>query len=105
MIKKVFKEIERFVPDKHNGVLVANGERTKIMLLCLSIGAIVPPHSHPGYEVTLQPLKGKAKFPMGMNQEMLLQPGEFYFMDGETSIYLKNPFEENFQMLIHLVKK
>jgi quercetin dioxygenase-like cupin family protein len=105
MIRKVFKEVERFLPDKHVNVSIASGDRTQILLLCLSKGVSVPPHSHPGFEITLQPLKGKAKLPLGMGQEMLLQPGEIYFLDGSISFNPKNPFNEDFQMLIHLVKK
>jgi quercetin dioxygenase-like cupin family protein len=105
MIRKVFKEIERYLPDKHVHVPVASGDRTQILLLCLPHGVSVPPHSHPGFEITLQPLKGKARLPLGMGQEVLLQPGEIYFMDGSTSFNPKNPFAEDFQMLIHLVKK
>ena len=105
MIKKVFKEIERYLPDKHVHVPIANGDRTQILLLCLSPGVSVPPHSHPGHEITLQPLRGKAKFPLGMGQEITLQPGEIFFLDGAISLNIKNPFEEDFQMLIHLVKK
>ncbi|MFI5252200.1 MAG: cupin domain-containing protein [Bacteroidota bacterium] len=105
MIKKVFKEIERFEPGKPVQVPIANGERTKIVMLCLSPGASEPPHSHPGYELSLMPLKGRGKLPLGLKQEILLQPGEIYLVDGGMSFNPKNPFEEDFEMLVHLVKK
>ena len=63
METKVFREIEHYQTDKHVHVPVFNGERTKVLLLCLSPGLTVPPHSHPGFEITLQPLLGKALLP------------------------------------------
>lgn len=54
METKVFHEIERYQADKHVHVSVFNAERTKVLLLCLSPGLTVPPHSHPGFEITLQ---------------------------------------------------
>ena len=81
-------------------------ERTKVLLLCLSAGLTVPPHSHPGFEITLQPLKGKAILPIEGGKEIALVPGEIYFVDdGALSFNPRNPFEEDFEMLIHLVKK
>ena len=105
MEKKVFGEIERYLLDKHVHVPVFNGERTKVLLLCLSAGLTVPPHSHPGYEITLQPLKGKAMLPMDTGGEIELKPGEIYFVDGGVNFNPQNPFSEEFQMLIHLIKK
>jgi quercetin dioxygenase-like cupin family protein len=105
MEKKVFSEIERYLPDKHVHVPMFNGERTKVLLLCLSAGLTVPPHSHPGFEITLQPLKGKAILPIDNGKEIELKPGEIFFVDGTVNFNPKNPFSEEFQMLIHLIKK
>jgi len=105
MERKVFKEVERFSKEKHIHVPLFNGERTKVLLLCLSAGLTVPPHSHPGFEITLQPLKGKALLPLGDGSEITLSPGEFYSVDGAISFNPRNPFEEDFEMLIHLVKR
>ena len=101
---KVFKEVESFSKEKHIHVPVFVSERTKVLLLCLSSGLTVPPHSHPGYEITLQPLKGKAKLPIN-GKEITLVPGEIFFADGETSFSPRNPFDEDFEMLIHLIKR
>lgn len=105
METKVFREIERYDPAKHVHVTVFNGERTKVLLLCLSPGLTVPPHSHPGFEVTLQPLSGKALLPVADGREVTLEPGRITFVDGAESFSPRNPFPEPFQMLIHLVKR
>ena len=65
----------------------------------------VPPHSHPGFEITLQPVKGKAILPLADGREITLAPGEVLFVDGAASFNLRNPFDEDFEMLIHLIKK
>jgi quercetin dioxygenase-like cupin family protein len=85
MEQKVFKEVERFSKEKHIHVPLFNSERTKVLLLCLSAGLTVPPHSHPGFEITLQPLKGKAVLPIGDGKEITLRPGEVFFVDGAIS--------------------
>ena len=64
----------------------------------------MPPHSHPGFEITLQPLKGKALLPIN-GEEIMLVPGEIFFVDGEVSFSPHNPFDENFEMLIHLIER
>jgi len=73
MEAKVFSEIARYQADKHVHVPVFNSERTKVLLLCLSPGLGVPPHSHPGFDVTLQPLLGKAVLPGQGGQELVLE--------------------------------
>ena len=105
MEQKVFKDVELFSKDKHVHVPLFNSERTKVLLLCLSRGLTVPPHSHPGFEITLQPLKGKAILPMDEEKEITLVPGQIIFVDGAISFSPRNPFEEDFEMLIHLVKR
>jgi quercetin dioxygenase-like cupin family protein len=105
MEQKVFKDVELFSKDKYVHVPLFNSERTKVLLLCLSRGLTVPPHSHPGFEITLQPLKGKAILPMDEGKEITLVPGQIFFVDGAISFSPRNPFEEDFEMLIHLVKR
>jgi quercetin dioxygenase-like cupin family protein len=105
MDKRVFKDVERFSADKHVHVPIFTSERTKVLLLCLSRGLTVPPHSHPGFEVTLQPLRGKAILPIDDGTEITLTPGEIFFADGASSFSPKNPFDEDFEMLIHLIKR
>jgi quercetin dioxygenase-like cupin family protein len=105
MEKQVWSEIERFSPEKHVHVPVFVGERTKVLLLCLGPGLSVPPHSHPGFEITLQPLRGRAVMQVPDGAEVELKPGEIYFADGALSFHPRNPFGEEFEMLIHLVKK
>lgn len=105
MEQKVFKDVERFSKEKHIHVPLFASERTKVLLLCLSAGLVVPPHSHPGFDITLQVLKGKAILPVGGENEITLKPGEVYFMDGAISFNPRNPFDEDFEMLIHLIKR
>ena len=105
MEQKVFKDVELFSKDRHVHVPLFNSERTKVLLLCLSRGLTVPPHSHPGFEITLQPLKGKAILPVDEGKEITLVPGQIIFVDGAISFSPRNPFEEDFEMLIHLVKR
>ena len=105
MDKKVFDEVARFSKEKHVHVPLYTSDRTKVLLLCLSAGLTVPPHSHPGFETTLQPLKGKAILPIDGGTEITLVPGEVVFMDGAVSFNPRNPFDEDFEMLIHLIKR
>ena len=105
MEHKVLGEVERFSKEKHVHVQLYNSERTKVLLLCLSGGLTVPPHSHPGFEVTLQPVKGKAILPVEDGKEVTLTPGEVFFLDGSFPFNPRNPFDEDFEMLIHLIKK
>ncbi len=105
MEHKIFNEVERFSQEKHIHVPLFSSERTKVLLLCLSAGLTVPPHSHPGFDITLQPLKGKAILPLDDGKEVNLVPGEIYFVDGAISFNPKNPFMEDFEMLIHLIKR
>ena len=95
----------RFDPKKHVHVPVFLGKRTKVLLLCLAAGQEVPPHRHPGFEITLQPLRGQAELPMPDGSTALLKPGMFIAVeDGDFPFNPSNPFEENFEMLIHLVE-
>jgi quercetin dioxygenase-like cupin family protein len=105
MERKVFAEVERFSREKHVLVPLFSGERTKVLLLCLSAGLTVPPHSHPGFDITLQPLKGKAMLPTDGGTEVPLVPGQILFVDGAMSFSPHNAFDEDFEMLIHLVKR
>jgi quercetin dioxygenase-like cupin family protein len=105
MDHKVFKDVELFSKEKHVHVPLFTTERTKVLLLCLSGGLTVPPHSHPGFDVTLQPLKGRAILPMDGGEDVTLVPGQIVFMDGAFSFSPRNPFEEDFTMVIHLVKR
>ena len=105
MEMRVFKDVERFSKEKHVLVPLFDSQRTKVLLLCLSAGQTVPPHSHEGFEVTLQPLKGKALLPMNGSEEILLLPGRIFSVDGAISFSPHNPSAEDFQMLIHLIKR
>jgi quercetin dioxygenase-like cupin family protein len=86
-------------------VTLFKGERTKVVLLCLSAGLAVPPHLHPGFEVTLQPIKGKGILPLDEGNEIALVPGQVFFVDGAISYNPRNPFDEDFERLIHRIKR
>jgi hypothetical protein len=38
-------------------------------------------------------------------QEISLNPGEIYFVDGAISFNPRNPFAKDFEMLIYLIKR
>ncbi len=99
-----FSEVERFDSQKFIHVPMFSGIRTKVLLLCLSGGLTVTPHSHPGYEVTLQPLRGKANLPLPDGSTLLLEPGMFITIDGAAAFNPSNPFKDEFEMLIHLIR-
>ena len=98
-------DVERISKEKHIHVPLFNSERKKVLLLSLSAGLTVPPHSHPGFEITSQPLRGKAILPHDGGKEITLVPGEVSFVDGAISVSRRNPFADDFEMLIHLIKR
>ena len=51
-----------------------------------------------------QPLKGKALLPIN-GEEIILVPGEILFVDGEIPFSPRNPFDQTFEMLIHLIER
>jgi quercetin dioxygenase-like cupin family protein len=108
MQQRIFSEVEQFSKDKHVHVPLFSTDRTKVLLLCLSAGLTVPPHSHPGFDITLQPLKGKAILPIVQGEdkrEIMLVPGQIMLVDGSIPFSPRNPFAEDFEMLIHLIKQ
>ncbi len=99
-----FSSLRRYDPNRFVHVPVYQSKRTKVLLLCLGSHQEVPPHRHPGFEITLQPLKGKAELPLPDGSKSLLEPGMFITVeDGDFPFNPNNPFEEGFEMLIHLV--
>src|SRR5688572_13299734 len=58
----------------------------------LSGGLTVPPHSHSGFDITLQPLKGRAILPVDGGEEINLVPGRILFVDGALAFSPRNPF-------------
>ncbi len=103
---KRLAEIEEHSPERAILKPVFKSERTKVILLCLSPGQSVAPHQHPGHDVTLQPLKGKATLPGHEGgEETTLEPGTVYVADGARTFGPSNSFEEPFTMLIHLFKR
>ena len=99
------KDVERFSKEKHIHVPLFTSERAEVLLLCLSTGLTVPAQSHPGFDITFQPLRGKAILPIEGGKEITLKPGEVFFVDGAVSFNPRNPFDEDFEMLIHLIKR
>lgn len=97
-------EVEHYEDGRHVLVSVFDGERTKVRLLCLAPGGAVPVHGHAGFEVTLQPLQGRGELTDGDGRQTELLPGQVHLADGSESFGFKNPHEEPFQLLIHLVK-
>lgn len=50
-------------------------------------------------------VKGKALLPLADGGALTLEPGRVLFMDGAESFNPSNPFADDFEMLIHLVKR
>jgi hypothetical protein len=49
--------------------------------------------------------KRQTMISIGDGTEITLTSGEIYFADGASSFSPKNPFDEDFEMLIHLIKR
>lgn len=101
----VFDELATFSTEKHTHVRLVAEERLKVILLCLAPGQAVPPHAHPGFTVTLQPLKGRAVLPQPDGSTMDLAPGRILVVEGESFFGPSNPTNENCEVLIHLIKR
>jgi hypothetical protein len=72
-------------------------------LLCLSPGLTVPSHPHPVFEITPRQLLGKAHLPT-------VEEGDdagaaAYSRSSMESFSPRSPFDEPFEMLIHIIKR
>lgn len=99
------ESLEKYDAVKWSRELVFNGERLKTLLLwCLTPGQAVPLHRHEGFEVMLQPLRGEAEITLD-GEAVTLRAGEAILVDGANDFAPANRSEDNFAMLITLVRK
>lgn len=98
------ESLEKYDAAKWSRELVFNGERLKTLLLCLTPGQAVPSHRHEGFEVMLQPLHGEAEITLD-REAVTLRAGEAILVDGANDFAPANRSEDNFAMLITLVRK
>ncbi len=104
MEHKNLHDLEHFEDRKAVHVALYTSDRLRVVMLCLAPGAGIAMHKHPGFQVTLTPLRGKGKITTPEGKEMILEPGTIHFVDAETGLDPNNPFEEPFVMLVHRVK-
>ncbi len=97
-------EIEAYDDEKFIRPEVLKGERTRMLLLCLRPGQLVPPHRHEGFEILLHALRGTADVTLD-GESLTLRPGDVVLVDGANDFAPVNNGAENFSMLITLVKK
>ncbi len=95
---------EQYTTEKFYRAEICRGERIRTLLLTLLPGQAVPSHRHEGYEVLLQPLRGEAQIVLD-NELLSLRAGEIIFVDGANDFAPANRTDENFAMLITLVRK
>jgi quercetin dioxygenase-like cupin family protein len=98
------RELEHFEEGKAIHVPLYSSERVRVVMLCLAPGTAIPMHKHPGFEVTLTPLRGRGKITSPEGEEVTLESGAIHFADAESGLDPSNPFEEPFVMLVHKVK-
>ncbi|HEX8746594.1 MAG TPA: cupin domain-containing protein [Pyrinomonadaceae bacterium] len=104
-MKKVnIEEVEKFEDERYVRPVLFKGERTTSLLLCLKPGQSVPSHRHEGFEIVLQPLMGEAEALLD-GERLTLRAGELVFVDGGNDFAPVNRGDENFTMLITLVRR
>ncbi len=79
-IIKSYKEHVAFNAAKFNPVPLGQSERVRALLVCLEPGQFIPVH-HPGVDMTLLVLEGKAQVTAGEN-ESAVEPGAVVFVKG-----------------------
>jgi quercetin dioxygenase-like cupin family protein len=104
-MKKVnLEEVEKYEDEKYVRPVLFKGERTTTLMLCLKPGQVVPPHRHEGFEIVLQPLGGEAEAVLD-GEALTLRAGQLLFVDGANDFAPVNRGDENFKMLITLVRR
>lgn len=98
------RELEQFEEGKAIHVPIYSIEQVRVIMLCLAPGSGIPMHKHPGFEVTLTPLRGKVMITSPEGGKVTLEPGTIHFSDAECGLDPHNPFEEPFVMLVHKVR-
>jgi quercetin dioxygenase-like cupin family protein len=98
------EEVEAYDDKKFVRPLVLEGERTRTLLLCLRPGQSVPSHRHEGYEILLHGLRGLADLTLD-GEPVTVRAGDVVLIDGANDFAPANNGDDNFSMLITLVRK
>jgi len=104
MKRVTIKEVENYDDEKYVRPVLFKGERATSLLLCLKLGQSVPAHRHEGFEIVLHPLRGEAEAALD-GEQVTLRAGEVIFVDGANDFAPVNKGNENFSMLITLVRR
>ncbi|WP_352432026.1 cupin domain-containing protein [Pyrinomonas sp.] len=78
--------------------------RVRVLLLTLPPGADVPSHRHDGWDVLLQPLRGRAELELD-GEKHVLEVGEVACVDGASTFAPRNPGQESLALLVTLVRR
>ncbi len=104
MDHKNLRDLEQFEEGKAIHVPLYSSDRVRVVMLCIAPGAGIPMHKHPGFEVTITPLRGKGMITSPDGEKITLEPGTINFADAECGLDPHNPFDAPFVMLVHRVK-
>ena len=72
-----YKNYVAFQDDRFNPIVLAESERTRVVLACFEAGQFIPVHSPP-VDVTLYVLEGQGRIQVG-EQEREVAPGDVAF--------------------------
>ena len=100
----ILQELEQFEEGKAIHVPLYGDEHLRVVMLCLSPGSGIAAHKHPGFEVTLTPIRGKGRLTSPDGKKITLEPGTVHVVDTDSTLDPHNPFGEPFVMLVHRVK-
>ncbi len=104
MEHRTLHEFEHFEEGQAIHVPLYSSGQVHVVMLCIAPGAGIPMHKHPGYEITITPVRGKGVITSPEGEKITLEPGTIHFADSECGLDPHNPFEEPFVMLVHRVK-
>lgn len=104
MQRIALESIEKYDATKFSRAEAVKGERLRTLLLCLAPNQSVPSHRHEGFEVLLEPLRGEAEAFLD-GEPVTLRAGELILVDGANDFAPVNRGNENFAMLITLVRR
>ena len=93
-----YREAVAFEPQRFNPVVLAESEKTRVILACFEPGQFIPVH-RPGVDLTLVVLEGKGQIVAG-EQEARVGPGAVAFVPAGEARGIQ---AETRMMLLHVV--